>query len=82
MPADIRATLPSGSRERIREDAQALGEHLMLPAGGFVLSDYGDDRAIGVEPDAKLTLYRAFNEVPERFCGRPPPDLQVQEQRA
>ena len=80
--ADIQATLPSGSRERIREDARALGEHWMLPAGGFILSDYGDGRAIGAEPEAKLTMYREFSEVSKRIYGRPLPEPQVQEQKA
>jgi uroporphyrinogen decarboxylase len=75
--ADIQASLPSGEPARIREDAQALGERWMLPAGGFVFSDYGDDRAIGAGPQAKLTMYRAFSEVSERLYGAPlpPPSL-------
>jgi len=75
--ADIQATLPSGDARRIEEDAHALCEHWMLPEGGFVFSDYGDDRAIGAGPDAKLTMYRAFSEVSERLYGRPLPEPQV-----
>jgi len=75
--ADIQATLPSGDLRRIREDARALGERWMLPEGGFVFSDYGDDRAIGAGPDAKLTMYRAFSEVSERLYGAPLPTPQV-----
>ena len=80
--ADIQATLPSGSRERIRDDARALAEHWMLPEGGFVLSDYGDDRAIGAGPDAKLTMYRAFSEVSKRLYGRPLPEPVIAAQKA
>jgi uroporphyrinogen decarboxylase len=75
--ADIQATLPSGEPARIREDARALGQEWMLPAGGFVLSDYGDGRAIGAGPEAKLTMYRAFSEVSERLYGRPLPEPRV-----
>ncbi len=77
--ADIQATLPSGDLDRIRDDAQALGERWMLPEGGFVFSDYGDDRAIGAGPDAKLTMYRAFSQVSERLYGAPLPPPQVPE---
>jgi hypothetical protein len=80
--ADIQATLPSGTRERIRDDARALAEHWMLPEGGFVLSDYGDDRAIGAGPDAKLTMYRAFSEVSKRLYGRPLPEPVIAAQKA
>jgi hypothetical protein len=47
----------------------------MLPTGGFVLSDYGDDAAIGASPDAKRTMYRAFSAVSEELYGKPLPPL-------
>ena len=46
----------------------------MLREGGFVLSDYGDGRAIGAEPDAKMAMYRAFSDVSKRLYGRPLPE--------
>lgn len=75
--SDIQASLPTGRPERIRQDAEALGRHWMMPEGGFVFSDYGDDQAIGASAGAKLTMYRAFSEVSERIYGRPLPEPQV-----
>ncbi len=72
--ADIQATLPTGSEERIEQDARALAEHWMTPEGGFVFSDYGDDAAIGASPRAKLQMYRAFSRVSEEVYGRPLPE--------
>jgi hypothetical protein len=72
--SDIQASLPSGDPERIRGDARQLAEHWMSPAGGFVLSDYGDGAAIGADPEAKMTMYRAFSEASERVYGRPLPE--------
>jgi hypothetical protein len=72
--ADIQATLPTGDPARIRADAKALGEHWMLPAGGFVLSDYGDDAAIGASTGAKRTMYDAFSQVSQEIYGKPLPD--------
>jgi hypothetical protein len=71
--ADIQATLPTGDPARIRADAEALGRHWMTPAGGFVFSDYGDGRAIGAAPEAKLEMYRAFSRVSEAVYGHPLP---------
>jgi hypothetical protein len=71
--ADIQATLPSGDPARIREDARQLGRHWMSRAGGFVLSDYGDGRAIGAADAAKRVMYAAFSEVSAEVYGRPLP---------
>jgi hypothetical protein len=72
--ADIQATLPSGRPARIAADAEALAEHWMSPEGGFVFSDYGDDRAIGASPGAKMVMYRAFSRVSEEVYGNPLPE--------
>ncbi len=72
--ADIQASLPTGRREPIEADARALAEHWMLPEGGFVFSDYGDDAAIGASGGAKLTMYRAFSRVSEELYGSPLPE--------
>jgi hypothetical protein len=73
--ADIQATIPTGRRDLIEADARDLARHWMLPTGGFVLSDYGDDAAIGASPDAKRTMYRAFSAVSEELYGKPLPPL-------
>jgi len=72
--ADIQATLPRGRPDLIEADASALAEHWMSPQGGFVFSDYGDGRAIGAAPEAKLAMYRAFSRVSEELYGNPLPE--------
>ncbi len=72
--ADIQATLPSGDAARIEADARALAEHWMSAEGGFVLSDYGDGKAIGATPGAKMAMYRAFSRVSAELYGRPLPE--------
>lgn len=57
---DIQMTLPWKSGEEIRAEARLLLEHWATPEGGFVLSDYGDGRAIGVADDKKRVMLQAF----------------------
>ena len=57
---DIQHTLPFKGAEEIREEAQLLLEHWATPNGGFILSDYGDGRAIGVELEKKQIMLDAF----------------------
>lgn len=66
---DIQMTLPHGTDEQIRSEARLLLEHWRTPKGGFVLSDYGDGKAIGVPDDRKRMMLRAFCEMaaPERL---------------
>lgn len=71
--ADIQATLPTGRRELIERDVDELKEHWMSRAGGFILSDYGDGRAIGAEPEAKRMMYDAFSRASEELYGKPLP---------
>ncbi len=73
--ADIQATLPTGNRERIEADAQALAEHWMTPEGGFVFSDYGNGEAIGASDEAKVTMYKAFSRASEAVYGKALPPL-------
>lgn len=75
--ADIQATLPTGDKRRIDEDAEALLTHWATPEGGFVFSDYGDDKAIGV-PDAtvKPYMYDAFSRWSQKVYGEPLPPRQ------
>ena len=57
---DIQHTLPFGGDDAIREEARLLLQHWGTPAGGFVLSDYGDGQAIGVPLEKKQVMLRAF----------------------
>lgn len=59
---DIQATLPFKGEAEIREEARMLLEHWAAPEGGFILSDYGDAAAIGVEIESKETMLRAFRD--------------------
>ncbi|MGD0091208.1 MAG: uroporphyrinogen decarboxylase family protein [Planctomycetota bacterium] len=72
--ADIQVTLPSGDKQKIEADAEALMTHWASPAGGFVFSDYGDDKAIGVQDaSVKSFMYDAFSKWSERVYGAPLP---------
>lgn len=57
---DIQTTLPFGADEEVREEARLLLEHWSTPEGGFILSDYGDGRAIGVPLARKRVMLEAF----------------------
>ena len=59
---DIQHTLPFKSGQEIRAEAQELLMNWGVPSGGFVLSDYGDGRAIGVGDDKKRIMLDAFLE--------------------
>jgi len=59
---DIQHTLPFGGAERIQEEARLLLECWAAPDGGFILSDYGDGQAIGVDLEKKQTMLDAFLE--------------------
>ncbi len=60
---DIQMTLPFGTDDDVRREAKLLLEHWATPEGGFVLSDYGDGRAIGVSDERKMIMLRAFCEI-------------------
>jgi len=60
---DIQHTLPFKGAEEIREEAALLLEHWATPEGGFILSDYGDGQAIGVELEKKQIMLEAFLKV-------------------
>lgn len=57
---DIQATLPRGDEVAIRDEARLLIDEWSTPAGGFILSDYGDGAAIGVPLRTKETMLAAF----------------------
>lgn len=57
---DIQHTLPLKGADEIRAEARLLLERWATPKGGFILSDYGDGRAIGVELEKKEAMLKAF----------------------
>lgn len=57
---DIQHTLPAGDAKAINDEAELLLAHWSTPKGGFVLSDYGDPAAIGVPPETKEIMLKAF----------------------
>ena len=59
---DIQHTLPTGNPAEIREEARLLLERWGTANGGFILVDYGDARAIGVEQQVKQVMLDAFLE--------------------
>jgi hypothetical protein len=61
---DIQKTLPGGNRDQIAAEARDLMAKWGTPEGGFILGDYGDHAAIGVEPGIKdymLGCFRTFD---------------------
>jgi len=81
--ADIQATLPTGDRARVQEDADLLMTHWASPEGGFILSDYGGDESIGVrDPATKPHMYKVFSEWSEKLYGEPLPEPQIPQQEA
>ena len=74
--ADIQATLPTGDRARIEADVEALMTHWATPQGGFIFSDYGDDKAIGVlDPSTKTSMYETFSAWSQCIYGEALPPL-------
>ena len=59
---DIQHTLPFKGPDEIREEAGLLLDRWSAPAGGFILSDYGDGAAIGVPVEKKRIMLDAFLE--------------------
>jgi len=59
---DIQRTLPFGAREEIEGEAALLVREWATPKGGFILSDYGDDAAIGVPDERKWWMFEAFKK--------------------
>ena len=57
---DIQHTLPFRDADEIRAEAELLLGRWGTPDGGFILSDYGDGRAIGVALDKKQIMLDAF----------------------
>jgi uroporphyrinogen-III decarboxylase len=73
---DIQATLPSGNRKAIEADVEALMKYWASTEGGFIFSDYGDDRAIGIKDESiKPFMYDTFSKWSERIYGTPLPSI-------
>jgi uroporphyrinogen decarboxylase len=69
---DIQHTLPFKSAREIQEEAELLLERWGTDQGGFVLSDYGDGSAIGVDDDTKRVMLKAFLDADRwRAVGAP-----------
>ncbi len=60
---DIQHTLPFKTNQEIRDEAGLLLAQWATPKGGFILSDYGDGRAIGVPLEKKQAMLAAFQEL-------------------
>jgi uroporphyrinogen-III decarboxylase len=60
---DIQSTLPFKNDKEIRQEAHMLLEQWSTSEGGFILSDYGEGRAIGVPPEKKRVMLDAFLEM-------------------
>jgi hypothetical protein len=67
---DIQHTLPCASASAIRDEARQLLEKWALPEGGFIVGDYGDGEAIGVDQEIKWLMLDAFVAA-DRWCRRP-----------
>lgn len=59
---DIQHTLPFKGEKEITEEARLLMEHWGTDRGGFILSEYGDGRAIGVPDSKKKIMLDAFRQ--------------------
>lgn len=78
--ADIQATLPTGDRKMIDDDAEMLMTHWCNASGGFIFSDYGDDVGIGVtDPGTKPYMYEVFSRWSEKLYGERLPEPRTPE---
>lgn len=57
---DIQRTLPAGDRGEIDRQAGELMRKWGVPKGGFILGDYGDPNAIGVDVENKAYMLDSF----------------------
>ena len=74
--SDIQASLPTGRRPLVTEDAEMLMQHWANPKGGFLFSDYGSDVAIGVkDPGIKKFMYGEFSRLSQAVYGEPMPPI-------
>ena len=57
---DTQNTLPAGSLDEIRAEANRLVDAYGTDRGGFIASDYNDAEAIGVTTERRLVMFEAF----------------------
>jgi len=57
---DIQATLPKGDADAIRAEAELLVRRWGTPDGGFIVFNYGDPTALGVDECAARIMFDAF----------------------
>ncbi len=57
---DTQNTLPRGTYDEIRQQANDIMEHYGTPEGGLIASDYNDAEAIGVTNDRRYVMFEAF----------------------
>jgi uroporphyrinogen decarboxylase len=57
---DIQLTLPTASVQEINDEAALLLNNWATEDGGFILTDYNDNDAIGVSVENKRAMYDAF----------------------
>ncbi len=62
IPIDIQNTMPTGSREEIREEARELVKYLSIPDGGFIANEHPDYEGNGIDPIKGKWAYEAFQE--------------------
>lgn len=62
---DIQSTLPHGNEAEIREEAKLLVKHWSIPAGGFIVFNYGDPTALAVRPDVSRIMFDEFEKLKE-----------------
>lgn len=67
---DIQKTLPSGDPARIRQEARELIEHWSTPRGGFIVFNYGDPDALGINPAMTDVMFRAFTDLMHYWNGK------------
>lgn len=72
--ADIQATLPTGDKRKIEADVEDLMTHWASVDGGFIYTDYGDDRAIGLSDcSVQPFMYETFSKWSKKIYGAPLP---------
>ena len=57
---DTQNTLPAGSMDEIRTEAEKIVKSYGTEQGGFIASDYNDAEAIGVTTERRLVMFEAF----------------------
>lgn len=67
---DIQSTLPAGDEAAVRAEARSLIKHWSVPAGGFIVFNYGDPEALGVDPRMTGVMFDEFKKLSDRWSRR------------